>query len=197
MDNDLYNNSSLTFDRKKEAFRLERLTEEDLLLDFHNIEEFSKKLNFHLNRLIKKSNRIKETEKIIEAYNNTYDQIMDILYELDYDKHNEFHQKYNQSFNKVRTEIKEIEPIFCDFLTEYATYIIPLSNQKINQTTILDAAINIKKTLQNLNEKELDESRKKLEEINTKEEAKSFPYLYNPNETRDNYLTEATESKKR
>lgn len=51
---DLYANASMTFDRKKEAERLEKLNDYDLLLDFHNFEEFTKKLNFFLKKRNKK-----------------------------------------------------------------------------------------------------------------------------------------------
>ncbi|MBQ2872817.1 MAG: hypothetical protein IJE89_02335 [Bacilli bacterium] len=197
MDNDLYNNSAMSFDRKKEAFRLETLTTEDLLLDFHNIEEFIKKLNFHLNRLIKKSFKIKEKDKIIGAYNDTYDQIMKILYELDYNKYLELYQKYEEKFDKSDITLKELEDILCNFLTEYASYILPLSNQKIDKSTTLEAAINTKREINKHNEEELKELKDKIKSINEKIEEKAFPYSYDPNETRDNYLTETNENKKR
>ena len=43
LDNDLYSNSIMTFDRKKEAYRMELLNDIDLLFDFHDLNEFKQK----------------------------------------------------------------------------------------------------------------------------------------------------------
>lgn len=194
---DLYNNSSITFDRKKEAYRLESLTKEDLLLDFHNIDEFIKKLNFHLNRSIKKSFKTKEKDKIIRAYQDTFDEIMMILYELDYNKYQELHQKYKENVYSADITLKEFEDTLCDFLTEYASYIIPLSNQKIDKSTTLNAAVNTKRKINKYTEEELNELKEKIKLINNKIEEKAFPYSYDPFETRENYLTTIKEESKK
>ena len=44
----LYLNSLLTFDRKKEARRLEALEDIDLLMDFHNVDEFMTKIKYFI-----------------------------------------------------------------------------------------------------------------------------------------------------
>lgn len=49
---DLYNNSTSTFDKRKEYKKLEKLTNEDLLLDYHNFNEFLEKINYYLKRSI-------------------------------------------------------------------------------------------------------------------------------------------------
>ena len=70
---------------------------------------------------------------------------MNLLYNLDYSKYQELYNKYNNQildtkkiYQEIRynqnnnISIKEIEDIFSNFLTEYATYIIPLSNLNIS-----------------------------------------------------------------
>ena len=46
----------MTFDRKKESKLLESLEDEDLLLDFHDMSDFSNKINFFLKRKCKGKN---------------------------------------------------------------------------------------------------------------------------------------------
>ena len=195
---DLYQNSAMTFDRKKEAKRLETLNDYDLLLDFHNFEEFTKKLNFFLKKQVRNPFRKEKPyqEKLINAYKQAYSKIMEILSKLDYPKFLEFHNKYNDKLDKYDITLKEIEDICSDFLTEYATYILPLSNQKIDKSTLLEAAVNARQSINDKN-KEKEEIKKEIESINNQVAEFKFPYTYNPNETRDNYLESANTSKKR
>lgn len=194
---DLYQNSAMTFDRKKEAKSLETLNDYDLLLDFHNFEEFTKKLNFFLKKKIRDT-AFKEkpyNEKLTTAYTQAYQKIMEILSKLDYPKFLEFYNKYDEKIKKFNISLKEIEEISSDFLTEYATYILPLTNKKIDKTTLLDAATNTKVSLNDSLDKE--ETRKEIEAINDEIEEYAFPYSYNPDNPIDNYLETANSSKKR
>lgn len=199
MEVDLYNNSAMTFDRKKEAKRLERFTDEDLLLDFHNFDEFSQKINFYLKRKIEKSWRTTHNDKIVYEFKNMYDEIMEILSRLDYQKYSELYSKYNEIIkNNVygykwgtgskKVSLKDIEIIFNQFLTEYGHYIIPLSNKAISNETLLSALTEVKRQLGDYKEDELSEMVGKVREINEKVDRNSFPYVYDPNNPIPNYL---------
>ena len=206
---DLYQNANLTFDRKKEAFRLESLTKYDLLLDFHNIHEFKEKITYHIKNEYKKNAAIyKEQYNItgIKTYQLIYSQIEEILSKLDYNKYIELHNKYyNLIYNDKLLEIEhskkyaqkpinnqkelnEYKQNFFSFLKEYANYIIPLSNNKIDDTTLLNAAINAKTSINNYTEEETEKLTQTIKENNEKAANIYFPYSYNPNETRQNYL---------
>lgn len=199
---DLYNNSAMTFDRKKEAFRLETLNDVDLLLDFHDFNEFSRKVNFYLKRRIKKSFRSKYNDKIVYEFKDMYEKILKILSCLDYQKYSELYGKYNELVDKVidnyntskysgrgeNISLKQIETVFNEFLTEYANYIIPLSNQAINKDTLLEALTNVKRQLGSYSEDELKDMSKKIVELNAKVDSKSFPYVYDANNPIPNYL---------
>lgn len=202
MEHDLYNNSAMTFDRKKEAFRLETLSDEDLLLDFHNFDDFSRKVNFYLKRKIEESFYTKYNDKIVYEFRNMYDDILKILCNLDYSKYSELYDKYNELVDKVikgystskysvggdKVSLKEVETVFNDFLTEYANYIIPLSNQAISNDTLLEALTNVKRQLGSYSEDELKDMAKRIEELNAKVDNKAFPYRYAPNSLIPNYL---------
>lgn len=208
---DLYNNSTSTFDKRKEYRKLEKLTNEDLLLDFHNFDEYLEKINHYLKRSIYKRdpfiiNNGSHQAKIIRSYLEIYEDIMKILYKLDYSKYQELYNKYNdyikntkKLFNKIRYDnktdisIKEIEDIFSDFLTNYATYIIRLSNQTVNTETILLAASNINKQINNYSQEELDIWINQTIKDNIIQQNKSFPYTYDPNNPRPNYLESPNE----
>lgn len=202
MDIDLYNNSAMTFDKKKESKRLETLHKEDLLLDFHNFDEFLEKINYYLKRKINSSHRKEHISKIIDSYQNTYNDITNIIIKLDYQKFLYFNEKYKTLIEDTVKQIQNnneplstLENIYSDFLTEYATYIIPLTNKKIDKQTLLSAATSIKKELHSYSEQELNEWLNKTDKIYDVMEEKAFPYIYNPNETRQNYLETNTSSK--
>ena len=204
---DLYNNSTSTFDKRKESRRLEKLTDIDLLLDFHNFDEFLEKINYYLKKEINKKDSFQTKElsfieRIINTYNKLYYQILNILIKLDYSKYQELTNKYNDKLSnpnslliKLNKSIQEYENNFADFLTDYSKYIIPLSNQKVNTETTLIAASNIKKELEKYSNKELEEWVDKTLEDNIEQKNRSFPYHYNPNDKRQNYLESSNSHK--
>ena len=213
MNKDLYNNSTSTFDKRKEYKKLEKLTNEDLLLDFHNFNEFLEKVNYYLKKSIYKKDKFFINDehilvRIIKAYYEIYEDIMNLLYNLDYSKYQELYNKYNNQildteniYREIRynqnndISIKEIEDIFSNFLTDYATYIIPLSNQNINLEITLICASNIKKEIDKYNEEELKHWTNQTLDDNIEQQTKSFPYTYNHNDNRLNYLDDSSRTK--
>ena len=213
MNKDLYNNSTSTFDKRKEYKKLEKLTNEDLLLDFHNFNEFLEKINYYLKKSIYKKDKFFINDehilvRIIRSYYEIYEDIMNLLYNLDYSIYQELYNKYNNQildteniYREIRynqnndISIKEIEDIFSNFLTDYATYIIPLSNQNINLETTLICASNIKKEIDKYNEEELKHWTNQTLDDNIEQQTKSFPYKYNHNDKRLNYLDDSSRTK--
>lgn len=189
---DLYNNSAITFDTKKEARRLEKLTEYDLLLDFHNIKEYSEKINYYLKREIHKSQEKNHKTKIIKAYKAIYDKIMEILIQLDYSKYVEFINKYEETLENIMykriTDLNQIEDFFSSFLTDYAKYIIPLTNRKIKDNVLYSAALTVKKTIDQYNKSEIKEWNRNTKKINQMIRSYTFPYSYDYKDPRINYL---------
>ena len=202
---DLYNNSAITFNQKKEAKRLEKLTTDDLLLDFNSLDDFKQKINFYLRRKIKDSLPSKKYKmKIVEAYESLYNDITSRLALLDYNKYQEFHNKYHNlittsinNFNTKNSELKNIDKIFSDFLTEYAIYILPLTNKKIDDDILFKAIVNSKKELNKDEIKNLNELKKQIEKTHQQRENIAFPYTYDPNNPIPNYLETKQTSKKR
>lgn len=197
MKKDLYANASMTFDRKKEAFRLEQLAPHDLLLDFHNQQEFIKKINFYLRRKINASNKQKYSEKLINAYIDTYQTIMEFLTNLDYEKYSELYDKYEDKINNANTKLQKLESICTDFLTEYAAYIIPLSNKKISEETLFTAATIARQTSPKYNQETKEALIQQIKATYQETIDKEFPYIYNPNDTREAYLTAVSENHKK
>lgn len=186
--NDLYLNSLMTFDRKKEASRLEKLNNYDLLFDFHDFKDFSQKLNYYLNTNVKKSYGNGYIDKIIKTYKNLFKEIITILNELDHDKYLYFMNKYYQKLSNYNMTIEVIEPLICNFLTEYAEYIIPLSNNNIKLSTILLAANVVKKEIDNLTPLEEFDWLDSTTKDNYKKENTSFPYNYDPTNSTEAFL---------
>lgn len=187
---DLYNNHALTFDKIKEAYRLEELEKYDILLDFHNFKDFNTKINYFLKKEINSSPEKELNQKIIQAYEELFERIMQILREIDYQKYEYFNKKYQKKIEEYIKigNFKDIENIFTEFLTEYANYIIPLSNKEINKDITYKAVLNVKREIDGYDEEELKEWENKTRTNFEKVEKISFPYIYNPNEKRNNYL---------
>lgn len=184
MELDLYYNASMTFDRKKEARRLEVLTSEDLLLDFHNFEEFQQKLDYYLKKEYKHQRETYEENSINslkQAYNKAYNEILTLLSTLDYPKYLELYNKYDQQIKDNEKNFKQLENIYSEFLTDYASYIIPLSNQKIEKETLLQAAINTKTSLNSYQKEELEKLKNNIKSTYDEYEDKVFPYEYDHN----------------
>ena len=197
---DLYHNAAITFDRKKEAKDLEKITDIDIILDFHDIKEFNEKINFILNRQIKKSTAKKYPVRLMYAYKSVYLKIMQVLIKLDYLKYKELYSKYHHKIEVLKKQesinSKEIDNLFSLFLTEYYHYIINLSNKSINEYTLYQALREIKTKINGYSVEELNIWEQKTRKNNQQTELNHYPYIYNPKETRLNYLSDAREKKR-
>lgn len=179
---DLFINSILTFDRKKEAKRLEKLDDTDLLLDFHNLDEFKEKIKYFIKKGISHPNINSKTEEELrkKTYKDLYLKIIDILQVLDKEKYIEFYNKYNDylNINLSNTTSNHLEIPISNLLIDYAKYIIPLSNNKIELSTIFKALIEVKREIDWMNNQEIKEWLEKTINDNLEKEDKEFPYTY-------------------
>ena len=197
---DIYTNAAITFDKKKESYILESLETEDLILDFHNFKEFNQKINFYLKREINESTKDTYQDKVIFEYLFLYYKILEILIKLDYKEYQTLYQKYDNQIKDIikryennQENLKHFEDIFSLFLTDYANYIIPLSNNEIEKEKLYQAAYIIKKNIDKLSELEIEEWYQETKEANDILEELRFPYIYHKDSLIPNYLT----SKKR
>ena len=62
-------------------------------------------------------------------------------------KFKELENKYSQLIKDNEGKIANLEKIYSNFLTDYAMYILPLSNKTIDKHILLEAAVNTKKEL--------------------------------------------------
>ena len=190
---DLYLNCLMTFDRKKEATRLEFMAYEDYFLDFHSIDEFNAKMNLLIKKEIKKQEEYKFTDSkeklIINVYKKIYNIIMQTIYKLDLNIHSEFLKKYNEIITTT-TNFNELENACSQMFTEYAHYILPLINKNVDFEDILTAAMEVKRKINGINNDELKEWLENTIKTNVNYEINAFPYTYNPENKKEAYLEE-------
>ena len=194
-DYDLYINSLATFDRKKEARRLELLSKYDLLLDFHNFDEFQAKINHYLRRKIIEEWYRTEEENIQIAYIQLFADILNILEEVDYNEYSILFDKYHKYIMNYSIDFNTLEKIASEMLTEYANYILPLTNNNIPFETIIDAAKVVKQKINHYNEKEIQDWLKETIDINDEVSTFTIPYIYDPSNKTEAYLTDHPKSK--
>ena len=184
-ENNLYLNCLMTFDRKKEARLPEKLSDEDLLLDFHDAQDFAKKIDFYITKNTRRENNTAEMEEHLRclAYKNIYLRIIEILQPLDYKKAKELYRKYNGRLN-VDTSLLQSQDLVRDLedlLSDYAEYIIPIVNQEIKNETILAALANVQRVLHHKSEEQIKKYIDKVVKENKLMEQLAFPYQYDRN----------------
>ena len=179
---DLFINALLTFDKKKEAKRLERLDDIDLLMDFHDLDEFSAKIKYFFKKGISHPGINAKTEEEFrkKTYKDLYLKIMDILVSLDKEKYLELYNKYNNllNINLSNTTSHSLETIISNLLIDYAKYIIPLSNNKIELETIFRALIEVKRNVLWMDNDEIKKWLATTIKVNLEKDKKEFPYVY-------------------
>ena len=195
----IYLHSLLTFDRLKEAKNLEKLNDIDLLLDFHTLDEFKKKITYFL----KKENNLLQGKNdgnldlTRRTYKNLYLKIMDVLKCIDEPFFIKLHNKYNNNLcdNIKDVDLNELNKIISHFTTEYYYFIASLTNNEIDTNTILTAASTAKKTLYDLSNEELAAWIRKLIDDSKYAENAMFPYVYDSSNDKEAYLESRKQKK--
>lgn len=185
---DLYSYVAVTFDKMKESFKLEELKVIDLLMDFHSKDEFMEKFNYLVKKLEKPFDN-GESFKKGTIFHLIYLKICEILRDLDYQKYDQVFKKYENEMELLSQELNEgNNQIFNEFLNDYVEYMIPLVNKQIDKKKIIFAGLVVKKSIDKYDEKMLKDwlsfTSKLYSAINDVE----FPYVYDPEESRNNYL---------
>lgn len=194
MDSDIYLNSIMTFDRKKEAKRLEALGYIDLLFDFHDIDDFSKKTKHYLQREKDSKWNIEKDQKkrIRNACKNYFRTLIEVLEFIDYKQYKYFYKKYYDAIMlSIELSDDQFAEIFDKMLVEYAKYIIPLSNNSVSMSTIFKAATEVKRKIDGFSDKEIKEWLENIRERNKKIEQILFPYQYDKDNPTEAYLEDA------
>lgn len=190
----VYLHSLLTFDRLKEAKNLEKLNDIDLLLDFHSLDDFKKKIAYFIKKedSTLKENNNSNIDLTKRTYKILYLKIMEILRCI-----NEplFVELYNKYYNDLCINIydidqKRLNEIISHFTTEYYQYIIKVTNKQIDINTILTAAAVAKKQINKLPNEELATWLRKLIDDSFAAQEAMFPYVYDPNNDKEAYLEE-------
>ena len=192
LQHDLYLNAAITFDRKKEARRLEHLEDEDLLLDFHNDDEFMEKIRFFIKKRCSQPNisdLLEEESKKI-AYKDIYLKIMDILKYTDRKQYEIFYNKYEHLLNIYTndTTSASLEPIVASLLSDYKKYIMPLSNKAIPQKAFVEALITIKRDIYYMSDENIKKWLMQVKKDNQGYGEYSFPYIYDKDNHTEAYL---------
>ncbi len=181
--------SSVTFDQMKESRRLEKLNDIDLLFDFHDINEFRKKLAYYL-----KKEKTRQLQGIVhsipnrEVYKKLYKTIMDILKRIDQNEFITLRKKYEAVLNSSETSDEELDEVITRFTTDFYNYIMPLTNKRISFSTSIMAEANAMQKLYGLSQEEKNALIAKMTANNKSVEGRKLPYIYDPNSDRDNYL---------
>lgn len=188
-----YLHSLMTFDRLKEAKRLEKLNDIDLLLDFHDLHEFEKKLTYYLKKEENKftSGFTNHDDLLRRNYKYLYLKIIDILRDLDEKTFISFYTKYNDSlYNEIdHLSMHKLNEIIAHFTTDFYYYIIRLSNNEINMQDILTAAAVGKKELSKLSDEDFKKWLRSTVDDYIGNKDYEFPYKYNP-ASKEGYLEE-------
>ena len=167
IENDYYNYMLMTDEEATEAKRYLIINVEKLdeLFNVNSVEEFYNKLNFILNRLVKKNN---SSESVILNY-LIYDLIKKFEI-LDKDFVNELRKKY-----PIINEPKySWDGDLTDLLSEVAYHIVSKVNKKIPGETLMKGVHSVYKLTNLFGEKTEDEFYKTLKENKTRQE-KAFP----------------------
>ena len=189
-----YLHSLMTFDRLKEAKNLEKLNDYDLLLDFHNLPEFERKLAYLLRREtseVTMHGKVEENDHIKRrVYERIFIKAIDILKDIDSPICDKFLEEFYEplSKSKDRYEIPELKRIISSFSSKYYGYVINLTNKEINMLDIMRASSIALKELKNIPNQELANWIRKMIDDQNKIKDKMFPYSYDPSNDTEAFL---------
>ena len=126
------------------------------------------------------------------TYRLFYVNIMDILRSFHEEAYNQMMKKYNRDLcdNIKDVDLKLLNRIISEFTTDYYYLMKPLINNNIDFDTILIAATEAKRTLTGIDKEELKNWLRKLVDDNYQLKDKKFPYVYNPNDSKEAFLTD-------
>ena len=186
--------SLMTFDRLKEARNLEKLNDYDLLLDFHNLAEFEKKLTYFLKQETKEATmkgKVTENDFVRrKVYERLYLKVIDILKDIDGKTCEEFMHEFDKPLHRNKNDIgmSELNEIIGRFTTKYYKYIIEITNHEIHMLDIMKASSFALNELNNISNQELASWIRKMIDDQKYIKDTMFPYTYDPNNETEAFL---------
>ena len=185
---DLYSYAAVTFDKIKEAEKLEELKVIDLLMDFHSKSEFIEKFSYLVKKMEKSFDNGESFKKEVVFY-LIYLKICEILRNLDYQKYEQVFKKYEDKMELLKQGLNEDNnQIFNDFLNDYVEYMLPLINKSIDKKKIIFAGLVVKRFIDKYDERMLKKWYSSTSNLFYMLDDNEFPYKYDSNEWRSNYL---------
>ncbi len=175
---DYYNHALMTFDKTASGYRYIRLDDADLILNSSDIEDYNKRINFLIDRkkndlfISSKNNNDKE----LDAAGSVISEIKKLLIKLYPEKYLELVSKYPKLKENNNLDI------MYEFIYDAGEFLISKKGKEVKLETIIEAASNVNKEVFGLNEKQKEELKEELLDINLKAEEKVFPYYLRENE---------------
>jgi len=161
LEDDFYNYALMSFDKTAQNKRYVDLTDEDLIMNVKDIDEYIEKINYLLNRSIVETDIHLIKNKILKIIKDLYPDYYKILKE-----------KYDN------LELVKDNNIIQSILMEAGYFFIEKNGKDIPLETIIDAAGVVNSRVFGFNEEEAKDYRDKLYDINLERDKEAFPYYY-------------------
>ncbi len=161
---DLYNYTLMSFDKTAQNKRYVNLTDEDLIMNVKDIDEYIEKINFILSRINNTPSLKTLKTKIIKIIKNLYP---------DY-------------FEEMKSRYPDIESTFDEnviqsIIMEAGYLFVEKNGKDIPLETIIDAASVVNDKVFGFNEEQSKEYKDNLYTVNLERDKEAFPYYYEEN----------------
>lgn len=175
LEKDYYNHALMSFDKTSKEKRMFRLSNEDLIMNVNNMEEFSLKANFLIDHL--KSSPFNKTsdekEKETSAIRSLVNIINNILISLVPEKHMELKKQYPDLL-KRDLDLKKVN----EFITKAGEIFTSNLGKDVSINTIIEAASVVNKDVFGFNDEQANAYQEQLLQMNIERDKLQFPYYY-------------------
>lgn len=175
LEKDYYNHALMSFDKTSKEKRMFRLSNEDLIMNVNNMEEFSLKANFLIDHL--KSSPFNKTsdekEKETSAIRSLVNIINNILISLVPEKHMELKKQYPDLL-KRDLDLKKVN----EFITKAGEIFTSNLGKDVSINTIIEAASVVNKDVFGFNDEQANAYQEQLLQMNIERDKLKFPYYY-------------------
>ncbi len=175
LEKDYYNHALVSFDKTSKERRMFRLSNEDLIMNVKNMEEFSLKVNFLIDHLKSSpfNKMLDEKEKETSAIRSLVNIINNILISLLPEKYVELKNQYADLL-KGSMDMKAVS----DFITKAGEIFIGNLGKDVSINTIIEAASTVNKDVFGFNDDQASVYKEELLQMNIEMDKLQFPYYY-------------------
>lgn len=175
LEKDYYNHALMSFDKTSKERRMFRLSNEDLIMNVKNMEEFSLKVNFLIDHLKSSpfNKMLDEKEKETSAIRSLVNIINNILISLLPEKYVELKNQYADLL-KGSMDMKAVS----DFITKAGEIFIGNLGKDVSINTIIEAASTVNKDVFGFNDDQASVYKEELLQMNIEMDKLQFPYYY-------------------